>query len=94
MKILVVSSKYQPEYSGSGLRAHNTYKRFGKNFNIKFEVLSNSIMFQGNKKFIYDGVEILRISPPFRIPKKKKYLAKYVDFTWFNLGNLLLLEIY
>ncbi len=27
MKILVVSSKYQPEYSGSGLRAHNTYKR-------------------------------------------------------------------
>ena len=71
MKILVVSSKYQPEYSGSGLRAHNTYKRLSKNFNIKYRVLSNSIMFQGNKKFIYDGVEIFRISPPFRIPKKK-----------------------
>ena len=70
MKILVVSSKYQPEYSGSGLRAHNTYKRLSKNFNIKYRVLSNSIMFQGNKKFIYDGVEIFRISPPFRIPKK------------------------
>ena len=79
MNILVVSSKYQPEYSGSGLRAHNTYKRFSKNFNLKFRVISNSVIYQGNKKFFYDGFEIFRISPPFKIPKKK---------------NLLLLEIY
>lgn len=71
MKILVVSSKYQPEYSGSGLRAHNTYKRLKKIYNINFDILSNSILFQGNKKYIYDGIEVTRISSPFKIPTKK-----------------------
>ena len=71
MKILVVSSKYQPEYSGSGLRAHNTYKRLKKNYNLNYDILSNSIIFEGNSKYTYDGVEVIRISPPFRIPKKK-----------------------
>ena len=71
MRILVVSSKYQPEYSGSGLRAHNTYKRFQKKYNIKFDILSNSIIYQGNKKYIHDRVDITRLSPPFKIPKKK-----------------------
>ena len=71
MKILVVSSKYQPEYSGSGLRAQNTYKRFKKNYNLNFDILSNSIIYQGNKKYIYDETEINRISPPFKIPTKK-----------------------
>tara|TARA_B100000787_G_scaffold112645_1_gene83886 strand:- start:730 stop:1905 length:1176 start_codon:yes stop_codon:yes gene_type:complete len=71
VKILVVSSKYQPEYSGSGLRAQNTYKRFKKNYNLDFDILSNSIIYQGNKKYIYDEVEINRISPPFKIPTKK-----------------------
>ena len=49
MKILLVSSKYHPEYSGSGLRAHNTYKRLKKNYKIEFNVLSNSIALNGNK---------------------------------------------
>ncbi len=71
MKNLVVSSKYQPEYSGSGLRAHNTYKRLKKNYNINFDILSNSILYQGNKKYIYDGIEVIRISSPFKIPIKK-----------------------
>jgi len=71
VKILVVSSKYQPEYSGSGLRAQNTYKRFKKNYNLNFDILSNSIIYQGNKKYIYDETEINRISPPFKIPTKK-----------------------
>jgi len=71
MKILVISSKYQPEYSGSGLRAQNTYKRLKKNYNLNFDILSNSIIYQGNKKYIYDETEINRISPPFKIPTKK-----------------------
>ncbi len=73
MKILVVSSKYQPEYSGSGLRAHNTYIRLKKNFNLKFNVLSNSIIYQGNKNLNYDGIDVYRISPPFKISKKKSF---------------------
>ena len=34
MKMLVVSSKYFPEYSGSGYRANNTYKRLKKRYAI------------------------------------------------------------
>ena len=71
MKILVSSSKYQPEYSGSGLRAHNTYKRLEKKYNLDFDIVSNSTLYQGNKRYKYDGVEVTRISPPFKIPKKK-----------------------
>ncbi len=85
MNILVVSSKYQPEYSGSGLRAHNTYKRLSENFNIKFKVISNSIIYKGNKKVFYDGVEIFRISPPFKIPKKKnisRFLFVILGLIW------------
>ena len=74
MKVLVISSKYQPEYSGSGLRAHNTYTRLKKNYNINYDILSNSIIFKGNKKYIYDGVEIIRISPPFKVPQNKSLL--------------------
>ena len=76
MKILVVSSKYQPEYSGSGLRAHNTYKRFKKNYNLNFDIVSNSKIYQGNKKYVHDGVSINRISPPFKIPEKKSIWQK------------------
>ncbi|MBD1109339.1 glycosyltransferase family 4 protein [Pelagibacterales bacterium SAG-MED50] len=71
MKVLVISSKYQPEYSGSGLRAHNTYKRFEKKYRISFDILSNSILYQGNKKYKFDGVDVVRVSPPFKIPLKK-----------------------
>lgn len=76
MKILVASSKYQPEYSGSGLRAHNTYKRLKKNYNFNFDIVSNSKIYQGNKKYVHDGVEINRISPPFKIPEKKSLWRK------------------
>ncbi len=76
MKILVVSSKYQPEYSGSGLRAHNTYKRFKKNYDLNFDIVSNSKIYQGNKKYVYDGVGVNRISPPFKIPEKKSIWRK------------------
>ena len=89
MKILVVSSKYQPEYSGSGLRAHNTYKRFKKNYNLNFDIVSNSKIYQGNKKYVHDGVSINRISPPFKIPEKKIYMAKDICFIWYFLGTFL-----
>jgi len=70
MRILLVSSKYQPEYSGSGLRAHNTYKRLEKKYDIEFDVISNSINYQGNETYQYDGKEVYRISLPLKIPHK------------------------
>ena len=84
MKILVVSSKYQPEYSGSGLRAHNKYKRLKKYYDLKFDILSNSKIYQGNKKYTYDSIGVNRISSPFKIPVKKS--------VWRNI--LILLSIF
>lgn len=85
MKILLVSSKYQPEYSGSGLRAHNTYKRLKEKYNIQFDILVNSINHQGNKNYEFNGEEITRISPPFKIPKKKslvRFILIFLGMLW------------
>ncbi len=80
MKILLVSSKYQPEYSGSGLRAHSTYRRLKKKYDISYDTLSNSKQYNGNKKYIYDDVEIIRISSPFKIPSKKSFWRLLIIF--------------
>ena len=80
MKILLVSSKYQPEYSGSGLRAHSTYRRLKKKYDISYDTLSNSNQYNGNKKYIYDDVEIIRISSPFKIPSKKSFWRLLIIF--------------
>ena len=72
----MVSSKFQPEYSGSGFRAHKKYKRLKKKYKINYDVLSNSLTYKGNKKYIYDDVTIYRISPPFKIPLKKSIWRK------------------
>ena len=85
MKILLVSSKYQPEYSGSGLRAHNTYKRLKEKYDIQFDILVNSINHQGNKNYEFNGEEINRISPPFKIPKKKslvRFILIFLGMLW------------
>jgi glycosyltransferase involved in cell wall biosynthesis len=73
MKILVVSSKYYPEYSGSGFRAHNSYKRFREKFSISSDVVSSSLEKTGVKKYHYDNVIILRISGIF----------PHIEFLWF-----------
>lgn len=103
----MVSSKYQPEYSGSGLRAHNTYKRFKKNYDLNFDIVSNSKIYQGNKKYVYDGVGVNRISPPFKIPEKKSIWRKIlvlfgilweVFYSWMfirkNIDNYSLLHTF
>lgn len=71
MKVLLVSSKYQPDYSGSGLRAHNTYKRLEKKYGLNFDVVSNSINHRWNKVYQYEDKKIYRITSPLIIPKKK-----------------------
>jgi len=74
MKILLVSSKYQPEYSGSGFRAHNTYKRLEKDYPLTFDVLSNSINFQGNRNYTHEDKEVYCISSPYKIPSNKSLI--------------------
>lgn len=67
MRILLVSSKFNPEYSGSGYRAEKTYSRLEKKFKINYNVISNSQLFQGNKYYKINDVEIYRIASPIKI---------------------------
>ena len=61
MKVLVVSSKYPPEYSGSGLRAHRTYLRLKKKYDVSFEAVSSSTEFNSSKKYQTNGISVERI---------------------------------
>ena len=69
MNVLLVSSKYMPEYSGSGFRAHNLYKRLTKKINnLNVTVFSSSTEFNENINYQYDGFPVYRIAC-------KKYLS-------------------
>ena len=69
MKVLLVSSKYHPEYSGSGFRAHCLYKRLSSKFNVSYDVVCNSLIEKKNEIYNYEGVEINKISYPIEIDK-------------------------
>jgi glycosyltransferase involved in cell wall biosynthesis len=61
LKVLVVSSKYPPEYSGSGLRAHRTYLRLREKFGIDFEVVCSSTETSESAQYELDGISVERI---------------------------------
>ena len=85
IKVLVVSSKFIEEYSGSGLRAYNTYKRLSDKYGIKFDVVSNSVSLNNNLKYKYNDVDVYRISSPFNVPKKrslKRSVIVLADMLW------------
>ena len=77
MKVLLVSSKYQPEYSGSGFRAHNLYKRLSRKFNIDYDVVCNSLTNKKNEIYEYDGVKVNRISYPVELEKLSGFKRKF-----------------
>jgi glycosyltransferase involved in cell wall biosynthesis len=63
MNILLVSSKYMPEYSGSGYRGHNLYKRLTAKYpEIKVTVLAGSETDNTCADYIYDGFNVKRIA--------------------------------
>lgn len=69
MNILLVSSKYMPEYSGSGFRAHNLYKRLtAKHPEIKLQILAGSETENDSSTYEYEGFKINRIAAK-RYPK-------------------------
>lgn len=83
MKTLLVSSKYQPEYSGSGLRAHNTYKRLKTKFNIDYDVVTSSIEKTGVQKYQHEGVDVLQIAGIFKVSQFAGIFRKLV--VWANM---------
>lgn len=77
MQVLLVSSRYWPEYSGSGFRAHNTYKRLFNKYSVNFDVVCNSELYRDNKEYLYDEVNVFRIGKSFKVPKHS-LLRKFV----------------
>ncbi len=61
MNVLVVSSKYPPEYSGSGLRAHRTYLRLKEKFDIDVEVIASSTESNIPETYVLDGISVERV---------------------------------
>ena len=61
MKVLLVSSKYQPEYSGSGLRAHRTHVRLNHNYDVVTEVIASGIEFINSDNYELDGLNVNRL---------------------------------
>jgi glycosyltransferase involved in cell wall biosynthesis len=83
MRVLLASSKYQPEYSGSGFRAHNTYKRLAQKFNIDYDVLASSLENTGIYQYQYEEIEVLRIGGILKVVGFKGLLRKVV--VWLNM---------
>jgi len=61
MRVLVICSKYGPEYSGPGHRAHSMYKRLRVKYGVSCSVLANSIEFSDNDIYDYEGVSVRRV---------------------------------
>ena len=83
INVLVVTGKYPPEYAGSGLRAHNTYKRLSEKFPVTFEVLTSSVAFNQNKTYRMDGIKVTRIAKkpfPEAISLRKKIDSPFLMF--------------
>lgn len=74
LKVLVVSSKYLPEYSGSGLRVHQTYERLSRKFGIDREVICSSTGTSTSESYDLDGVNVERIVSS-RLRKLNRKLA-------------------
>ena len=62
MNVLVVSSKYPPEYAGSALRAHTTYLRLRSKYDINVKVICSSITNNRSKRYYIDHIFVHRIS--------------------------------
>ena len=68
MKVLLVISKYLPEYSGPAFRINNTYQRFLKKFNYTFEIFCQSDENNSNQNYIYDNINVKRF---YKVIQKK-----------------------
>lgn len=61
--VLLVISKFPPEYSGPGVRIprlYNWFRQKGNNFNLK--ILCNGIEHTQNETYYYDGMEVRRVT--------------------------------
>ena len=65
MKVIVASSKFAPEYAGSGFRAHNTYQRLAEKYGVEYKVLCSSVEFYSAAEYNWEGIFVKRICSNF-----------------------------
>ncbi len=64
MKILIVASKFPPEYSGPGVRIPRLYKAIANDIAAKdISVLCGSIEYPENKIYEHEGLKVTRVVP-------------------------------
>lgn len=90
MKVLLVISKYLPEYSGPAFRINNTYQRFLKKFNYTFEIFCQSDENNSNQNYIYDNINVKRF---YKVIQKKNFINKILKQLHFFFILLKLLII-
>lgn len=62
INVLVVSSKYEPEYAGSAIRARSTYRRLFEKFPLDYEVLASSVTHNHCAVYQVDKHKVTRIA--------------------------------
>ncbi|GFK94170.1 Putative glycosyltransferase EpsF [Fundidesulfovibrio magnetotacticus] len=62
VNVLVASSKFPPEYAGSALRAHATYRRLAASGAVDYEVLTSSVTHNERLSYVHEGSRVTRIA--------------------------------
>lgn len=83
MKVLVVISKYLPEYSGAAFRIHKLYHTMLQhNPHIEIEVICGGVEYQKAETYVHEGITIHRV--PNRAQKSKMQLRRAIG-EWFEI---------
>lgn len=87
--VLLVSGKYPPDYTGSGLRLHRTYKRLIKKYDINYFVLAgtkNNVFYV--RKEITASIPVYRMKYNFFPVAKCKRILKLFLFGYVFFQRL------
>ena len=90
MKILLIISKFLPEYSGPGIRVFNTYKRILHKKKIDIEIICQSEENFSYKEYEYKGFKVKRFrSINYKFINKiiKQFYFFYLFFRIYFLSN-------
>jgi glycosyltransferase involved in cell wall biosynthesis len=89
MKVLLVASKYPPEYSGSGKRLHDLYKRLKSKYGtLSWSVLSTRGA--GVSSGIYEGVLVYRVPGARNAHKSSRNLFSKILEVLFGFREMIL----
>ncbi|MBF0123769.1 MAG: glycosyltransferase family 4 protein [Magnetococcales bacterium] len=80
MHVLLVSSKYPPEYAGSGYRIDRTWRRLAASTGWSWQVVCNSLEYSGNQAYQWQGIAVQRISCRWRYDARLFQALR----TWFE----------